>query len=83
MHPHTNVYTMKENAEALVEASKETGIEENVDITKYMVRSGDQNAGRSHSIKIDNRSFERTEEFIYLGTMLTNRNSIQEEIRVD
>ena len=42
--------------------------------------SPDQNAGRSHSIKIDNISFERVEEFKYLGTTLTNQNSIQEEI---
>jgi hypothetical protein len=31
-------------------------------------------------MKIDNSSFERVEEFIYLGTALTNQNSIQEEI---
>jgi len=29
--------------------------------------SRDQNARRSHNIKIDNSSFERVEEFIYLG----------------
>ena len=52
----------------------------NVDKTKYMVMSRDQNAGRSHSMRIDNRSFERVEEFKYLGTTLTNQNSIQEEI---
>ena len=46
-----------------------------------MVMSRDQNAGRSHSIKIDNRSFDRAEEFICLGTTLTNQNSIQEEIK--
>jgi len=40
--------------------------------------SGDQNAGRSHNIKIDNSSFERVEHFRYLGTNLTNQNSIQE-----
>jgi len=40
----------------------------------------DQNAGRSHSMKTDNRSFEM-EEFNYLGTTLTNQNSIQEEIK--
>ena len=43
--------------------------------------SRDQNAGRSHSMKIYNRSFERVEEFKYLGTTLTNKNSIQEEIK--
>ena len=47
----------------------------------YMVMSGDQNAGRSHSMKTDNSSFERVEEFRYLGTTLTNHNSIQEEIK--
>ena len=43
--------------------------------------SRDQDAGRSHSIKIDNSSFERVEEFKYLGTTITNQNSIQEEIK--
>jgi len=41
--------------------------------------SRDQNAGRSHDIKIDNSCFERVEQFRYLGTTLTNQNSIQEE----
>jgi hypothetical protein len=41
----------------------------------------DQTAGRSHSMKIDNSSFERLEEFKNLGTIVTNQNSIQEEIK--
>ena len=49
--------------------------------TKYMVMSRDQNARRSHNIKIDNSSFERMEEFKYLGTTSTNQNSVQEEIK--
>ena len=69
------------NAEALVVASKETGLEVNADKTKYMVMSRDRNAGRSHSMKTDNSSFEMVEEFKYLGTTLTNQNSIQEEIK--
>ena len=32
-------------------------------------------------MKIDNSSIERVEEFKYLGTMSTNQNSIQEEIK--
>ena len=50
-------------------------------LSKYMVMSRDQNAGWSHSMRIDNRSFERVEEFKYLGTTLTYQNSIQEEIK--
>jgi len=44
-----------------------------------MVISRDQNAGRSHNIKTDSKSFERAEEFRYLGRTLANQNSIQEE----
>jgi hypothetical protein len=43
---------------ALVVASEEIGLEVNVDKTKYMVMSGEQNAGRSDSVKTDNISFE-------------------------
>jgi len=32
-------------------------------------------------MKIDNISIERVEEFKYMGTTLTNKNSIQEEIK--
>ena len=46
-----------------------------------MIVSRDQNAGRNHSMKIDNSCIERVEEFRYLGTTLTNKNSIQEEIK--
>ena len=41
--------------------------------------SRDQNAGRSHRIKTD--IIERMEGLKYLGTTLTNQNSIQEEIK--
>jgi hypothetical protein len=34
-------------------------------------------------MKIDNRSSERVEEFIYLGTTIMNQNSIQEKLRAD
>ena len=40
-----SVHTLEENAEALVVASKEIGLEVNVDKSKYMVMSRDQNAG--------------------------------------
>jgi len=53
-----SVHTVKENAEALVVATKEIGLEVNADKTKYMVMSRDRNAGRGHSVKIANSSIE-------------------------
>jgi hypothetical protein len=60
-----SVHTIKKNAEALVLAIKENGIEVNADKSKYMVTSQDQDAGRSYSVKTDNNSFERVEEFTF------------------
>ena len=49
-----SVHTVEENTEALVVATKEIGLEVNADKTKYIIMSRDQNAGRSHSMRIDN-----------------------------
>jgi len=46
-----------------------------------MVMSRDRNAGRIQIERIDNLTFERAEEFKYLGTTLTIKNSIREEIK--
>jgi hypothetical protein len=43
----------------------------------------DQDAGRSHSMKIDNRSFEGVEEFRYLGTTLTIKILFRKRLRAD
>jgi len=76
-----STHTLKENAEALVAATREIGLEISADKTKYMVMSRDQNAGQNHSVRIDNSTFERVEEFKYLGTTLKHQNSIPEEIK--
>jgi len=73
-----SVYTIKENTEVLIVASKETGLEVNADETNHMVMSQDQNAGQRYNIKTDNSYFESLEKLKYLGTALTNQNSIQE-----
>jgi hypothetical protein len=76
-----SAHTTQKNTDALVAVSKENGTEVNASKTKYKVMSGDQNAGRSHDIKIDNKSFERVQQFKYLATTLPDQNSIQEEIK--
>ena len=48
-----------------------------------MVMSQDQNAGRSHSMKTDNSSFERVEEFKCLGTTLPIKIPFRKKLRAD
>jgi hypothetical protein len=50
----------------------EVGLEVNVEKTKYMLVSRDQNADQNWEIKIGNRSFENVSQFKYLGTTVTN-----------
>ena len=58
-----SVHILKKHTEALLVGTKEIGLDVKVDKTKHMGMSRDQNAGRSHSIKTDNSSFERVEQF--------------------
>jgi hypothetical protein len=76
-----SLHTTRKNAEALLVASKEIGLEVIADKTKYKVIYRDQQARRSHSIKTDYNSFERAKEFKYFETTLTIVNYIQKEIK--
>jgi hypothetical protein len=71
------VHTIKKNMDALVIASKESGLQINADKTQYVVMPRDQTAGQSHNTKNYNKSFEMVGQFKYLQTTLTNQNSIQ------
>ena len=74
-----SIHAVKKNTAVLLVASQEIGLEVNAEKTKCMVMSRDQNAEQNHNIKIDNESFERVEQFRYLGTTHLNQNSIQKE----
>jgi hypothetical protein len=76
-----NIRSIRKNTEALVVASKKTGLEVNSEETNYVVMSRYRIAGRSHNMKTVNNLFERVEEFRHLETTLINQNSIQEEIK--
>jgi hypothetical protein len=62
-----NIDTIKKNTETLIDASKEVGLEINVDKTKYMLLSRHQNAGHKHDTKTANRYFENVSQFIIFG----------------
>jgi hypothetical protein len=76
-----NIDTVKKNTETLSEASKEVGLEINIEKAKYMLLSRRQNVGQNRAIKIANRSFENMSQFKYLGTTVENQNLIHEEIK--
>ena len=67
----------------MLPASKETGLEVNDEKTNFMVMSRDQNAGQNHSIQKYNKYFESVEQLKYLGTTLTNQNSLHEKLRTN
>jgi sorting nexin-29 len=76
-----NIDTIKNNTETLTDASKEVGLEINVEKTKYILLSRHQKVGQNRDIIIANRSFENVSQFKYLETRVTNQNLIQEEIK--
>jgi hypothetical protein len=46
-----------------------------------MVMSRDQNAGQNINMQVGNKSVETVKQFKYLEIILTNQNSIREEIK--
>jgi len=78
-----NVHTVKENAETFIVSSKEIGLEVNADKTYYMVMSRGQNAGQIHSMKTDNSSSERVEDFKYLGKIYQIKILLRKKLRAD
>jgi hypothetical protein len=73
-----NIETIERHTKTLIDASKEVGLELNVEKTKYMLVSDHQNAGQSQDITIKNRPLKNVIAFKYLGTTITNQNLIQE-----
>jgi hypothetical protein len=51
-----NINTINKK-QILIDASKEVGVEVNIEKTKCMLLSRHQNAGQNHDIKIGNRCF--------------------------
>jgi hypothetical protein len=60
-----NIDIINKNIQTLIDASKEVGLEVNIEKTKYMLVSRDQNAGQNWDIKMGNRSFENVYSSIW------------------
>jgi hypothetical protein len=59
-----NVDTIRKNTEALLDASKEVGLEVYPEETMYMLMAHSQKIRQNDSIKTGNRSFEDVANFI-------------------
>jgi hypothetical protein len=66
-----NIETINNNTETLTNASKELGLEVNVEKTMYMLVSYDQNADQNWDMNIANRPCENVSQFKHLGMTLT------------
>jgi coproporphyrinogen III oxidase-like Fe-S oxidoreductase len=53
-----NINTINKNKEALLDSSKEVGLEVNPEQTKYTLMSRYQKVGKKHSMRIANRSLK-------------------------
>ena len=72
------LHAFKENTEAVLVASKKTGLYVKADKKWYMVMCGEQNAERSRNLEIDYISFEEWKRLIFFGKALKYQNTFQE-----
>jgi hypothetical protein len=75
-----NIDAIKKNTEALLDSSKEVGLEVNPEKTKYMLMSHNENSGGKHSIEITNSFSEDVAVFRYLGTTACTKRLRGDEI---
>lgn len=71
-------YELKSAFKSLATSARNMGLVINEGKTKYMPVHGRQ---KPPSIQIDNYTFETVNEFVYLGTMVTNDNNVSSEIK--
>jgi hypothetical protein len=71
-----NINSINKSIENYTDASKEVGLEINVEKTKYMLLSRHKNVGQSRDIKIANSTFENRSQFKYWKMTVKNQNLI-------
>jgi hypothetical protein len=76
-----DVRTIKRKTEVSLIACKEIGLAVNTRKTKYMEVGSHRVLMANEYIAIGSNSYEKMKTFKYSGFLLTNRNSIHEEIK--
>jgi hypothetical protein len=65
-----NIDTINKNTETFIDASKEVGLEVNIEKNNCVLVSHHENSGQNWDVKRANRSFENVSQFRYLGMTL-------------
>ena len=73
-----DISTIERNADVLLNACKDIGLAVNTGKTKYKEIRRHRGMIANAHIKIGSNSYEKVKTFKYLGSLLTNQNSIQE-----
>ena len=76
-----DIRTVEINADVLLNAYKDIGLAVNIGKTKYMEIGRHRGIIANAHIKIGSNSYGKVKTFKYLGSLLTNQNYIQEEIK--
>ena len=76
-----DIRTIERNADVLLNACKDIGLTVNTEKTKYMEMGHHRGMIANAHINISINSYEKVKTFTFLGSLLTNQNSIQEEIK--
>uniref|UniRef100_A0A2S2PC31 Reverse transcriptase domain-containing protein n=1 Tax=Schizaphis graminum TaxID=13262 RepID=A0A2S2PC31_SCHGA len=73
---------LKEQSKKLINAAKRVGLEINAEKTEYMVVQRHEQIGcRNAVLEVENYKFKRVQQFKYLGTLITQQNEIDTEIK--
>ena len=76
-----DIRTVERNADVLLNAYKDIGLAVNTGKTKYMEIGLHRGITANAHVKIGSNSYEKIKTFKYLGSLLTNQNYIQAEIK--
>lgn len=74
---------LKRQSKKLIENAKCIGLEINTEKTEYMVvqRKVPLNNNQNSGLEVEDHTFKRTQQFKYLGTILTQHNEINSEVK--
>ena len=75
-----DIRTIERNADLLLNACKDIGLAVNTGKTKYMEIGCNWGIIANEHIRIGSNYYKKVKTFKYLGSLVTNQNSIQEEV---